>query len=497
MSNFCGGFDSYRGFGGGRSQPANSSWDQAPSSSNSARTAIKDLSPHQPNTVIIGIVITKQSIHSFPDKKNPGCERSKFTFTLRDSPSDYINVTCWGSEGHIRKTSDSFKICDVVEVQNAQISSKTGGEQEDRWQPWTPSQYQINASETHSTIGLYSGWDYTEFMALAHVPIRPPNDYYPLGDVLANGQALDGSHINILAIVKNTGTPKEMTSRSGKPLKKCEVKLTDNSCTSFSLFMWDDELIELAQTWTPKENIIFASDVKVSFDSYRNSMVATCNQKTIITTNPDCREAHQLYQFAQSLASEGGSQEEEGEAAGGHQDDVQSISQVYTMEQVMSAQDEKSQCGGSFLGMMFPLLTSLDIDEDISSAICHRCTSCKVRVDEGSTHCPNKACPSMSSSAPLASEPHYSLLISLSDHTGGLDRVRLSGKPASDLLQRTPQEFLLMGAAEKTELKASLLLERFKVYFKSGISTSDQWRPNVRVLSMSLADPAEAVSYLG
>ena len=72
------------------------------------------------------------------------------------------------------------------------------------------SQYQINASETHSTIGLYSGWDYTEFMALAHVPIRPPNDYYPLGDVLANGQALDGSHINILAIVKNVSGSKMM-----------------------------------------------------------------------------------------------------------------------------------------------------------------------------------------------------------------------------------------------------------------------------------------------
>ena len=65
------------------------------------------------------------------------------------------------------------------------------------------SQYQINASETHSTIGLYSGWDYTDFMALAHVPIRPPNDFYPLGDILSNGQALDGSHINILAVVKS------------------------------------------------------------------------------------------------------------------------------------------------------------------------------------------------------------------------------------------------------------------------------------------------------
>ena len=33
-------------------------------------------------------------------------------------------------------------------------------------------------------------------------------------------------------------------------------------------------------------SVIFAADVKVSFDSYRNSMVATCDQKTIITTNP-------------------------------------------------------------------------------------------------------------------------------------------------------------------------------------------------------------------
>ena len=37
----------------------------------------------------------------------------------------------------------------------------------------------------------------------------------------------------------------------------------------------------------------------------------------------------------------------------------------------------------------------------------------------------------------FASEPHYSILISLSDHTGGIDGVRLSGQPASDLLQQT------------------------------------------------------------
>ena len=46
---------------------------------------------------------------------DPGTERFKFTFTLRDSPSDYINATCWGSEDCIKGLHSSFKICDVGE----------------------------------------------------------------------------------------------------------------------------------------------------------------------------------------------------------------------------------------------------------------------------------------------------------------------------------------------------------------------------------------------
>ena len=69
--------------------------------------------------------------------------------------------------------------------------------------PLLYSQYQINVSEIYSTLSLYNGWDYTEFTALAHVPLRPPNDYYPHSDISASGPSLDGSHINILAIVKN------------------------------------------------------------------------------------------------------------------------------------------------------------------------------------------------------------------------------------------------------------------------------------------------------
>ena len=65
------------------------------------------------------------------------------------------------------------------------------------------SQYQINVSENYSSLSLYDGLDYTEFSALAHIPLRPPNDYYTLSEVLNNGQSLDGSAVNILAIVRH------------------------------------------------------------------------------------------------------------------------------------------------------------------------------------------------------------------------------------------------------------------------------------------------------
>lgn len=65
------------------------------------------------------------------------------------------------------------------------------------------SVHQLNATEGHTTISLYSGWDYTDYTSLAHIPLRPLNDYYPLNDILSSGQTLEGSHVNLLAIVRH------------------------------------------------------------------------------------------------------------------------------------------------------------------------------------------------------------------------------------------------------------------------------------------------------
>ncbi len=89
----------------------------------------------------MGLVIAKQGVHSFPDRKSkiyfkhhklnyfvfkltltislfnifadPGSEKFHFFFTLRDSPTDFINVNCWGSENFIKNLATSFKINDV------------------------------------------------------------------------------------------------------------------------------------------------------------------------------------------------------------------------------------------------------------------------------------------------------------------------------------------------------------------------------------------------
>ena len=64
------------------------------------------------------------------------------------------------------------------------------------------SMYQLNLSETHSSVSLYSGWDLSEFDIIAHIPIKASNDFYTLGDVIANGQSLHGEHISLQAVVR-------------------------------------------------------------------------------------------------------------------------------------------------------------------------------------------------------------------------------------------------------------------------------------------------------
>ena len=67
---------------------------------------------------------------------------------------------------------------------------------------WTSSPYIMNVSEKKGTVKVVTDWFLTEMSSLLHIPTKPENDYYTIGDVMDNGQNLSGEFINVLAAVK-------------------------------------------------------------------------------------------------------------------------------------------------------------------------------------------------------------------------------------------------------------------------------------------------------
>lgn len=78
----------------------------------------------QDKQTLIYLVKTKQfklwnALFFFVD---PGSERYTLSFTLRDSPTDYVNVTCWGNGTFIKDLAKSFKINDVGKFVSEKLS---------------------------------------------------------------------------------------------------------------------------------------------------------------------------------------------------------------------------------------------------------------------------------------------------------------------------------------------------------------------------------------
>ncbi|XP_034526521.1 meiosis-specific with OB domain-containing protein isoform X5 [Ailuropoda melanoleuca] len=166
-------------------------------------TALSDLHPNMANLKIIGIVIGKTDVKGFPDRKNIGSERHTFSFTIRDSPTHFVNATSWGSEGYIRSLSDSFRVGECVIIENPLIQRKEL-EREEKFSPATPGNCKLLLSENHSTVKVCSSYQVdTKLLALIYLPVKESRDFYSLGDIVANGCSLDGRIINVLAAVRS------------------------------------------------------------------------------------------------------------------------------------------------------------------------------------------------------------------------------------------------------------------------------------------------------
>ncbi|XP_061562313.1 meiosis-specific with OB domain-containing protein isoform X2 [Phycodurus eques] len=442
--------------------------------------SISELHPKLSHPKVVGIIIGKSDVKSFPDRKNAGVDRYTFGFTVKDSPDFFINVSAWGNDGYINGLSNSFNIGDVVTIDNPLVSTKDP-EREEKFCPTTPSPYKLMLAEAHSQVCLCVDMDTSDsLLPLIHMPVKESRDFYPLGDVVANGQSLDGSFINILAAVKAIGEMKLFKKSDGRQGQRLEVKLFDELVSSFPLVCWDREAIQLVQTSVPKGTVIFIADTKINFDRFRNGMAATVNSKTIITVNPDTQEAGLLCRYAKEMLESGALEQDK-------PDDVP----VYTVGQLKEKGQEIAQAS---YGIIYSFFSKLDLDSSVSKVIKTRCAKCKFQVTEGMQYCTNQLCPGRGQV--FSSTTGFDLLVDLTDHTGTLHACTLRSPVAEALLGCSTEQFTHLTDNERTAMKWNFLLERCKIYVKIIASTRTKSGVRAVILACSLADPGEVKQHM-
>ncbi|KAL4675918.1 hypothetical protein H8959_010063 [Pygathrix nigripes] len=425
-------------------------------------TTLSDLQPNMANLKVIGVVIGKTDVKGFPDRKNIGSERYTFSFTIRDSPAHFVNAASWGKEDYIKSLSDSFRVGDCVIIENPLIQRKEI-EREEKFSPATPGHCKLLLSENHSTVKVCSSYEVdTKLLSLIHLPVKESHDYYSLGDIVANGHSLNGRIINVLAAVKSVGEPKYFTTSDRRKGQRCEVRLYDETESSFAMTCWDNESILLAQSWMPRETVIFVSDVRISFDKFRNCMTATVISKTIITTNPETPEANILLNFIREN-KETNVLDDEIESYFKESINLSTIVDVYTVEQLKGKALKNEGKADPFYGILYAYISTLNIDDETTKVVRNRCSTCGYIVNEASNMCTICNKNSLDFKSVFLS---FDMLIDLTDHTGTLHSCSLTGSVAEETLGCTVNEFLAMTDEQKTALKWQFLLERSKIYLK-------------------------------
>ncbi|XP_012587291.1 PREDICTED: meiosis-specific with OB domain-containing protein isoform X2 [Condylura cristata] len=402
----------------------------ADSFASNAFTALSDLHPNMANTKIIGIVIGKTDVKGFPDRKNIGSERFTFSFTIRDSPAHFMNVTSWGSEAYVRPLSDSFRVGECVTIENPLIQRKEL-EREERFSPATPSDYKLLLSENHSQIKVCPSREVdSRLLSLIHLPVKESRDYYSLGDIVANGHSLHGRVLNVLAAVRAVGEPKYFTTSDRRKGQRCEVMLYDETESSFTMMCWDSESILRAQRWKPRQTVIFAADARINFDKFRNRMTATVISKTIITTDPDIPEANILLNFIRENR-EMNPLDDEMDSALKESVNLTTIEDVYTIEQLKARVLRDGGKAPPFYGVLYAHISTLNIDDEVTRVVRNRCPGCGGLVQEAVGTC--TACSKDSRElGPLFLS--FDMLVALTDHTGTLPACSLVGSVAEETL---------------------------------------------------------------
>ncbi|XP_050308048.1 meiosis-specific with OB domain-containing protein isoform X2 [Anthonomus grandis grandis] len=370
-----------------------------------------------------------------------------------------------------------------VEVINPHIELRQSNDRSELFQPMVTSPYKLTLSEK-SAITLHPNPD--PYQSLLHVPTKPTAMYVPLHDIHTRGASIE--YADVLGALKGLKEIRSIKCKNSDVMMQVrQIEVFDHTSLNLKVTLWEPDIINRSNFWTPKSTVLFMTDLKISWSQFDNAFVGNTSGRTVVTVDPATREGKELYEFAQSTTVETYDIVEQLVAAMPSStavDEILNIRQLY--ERVNTCCENIQSANTSFIAVIFGTVTELDLD-GLSDTLSVKCGHCKMRLK--GFKCENAECPVVFDNVSVEPEITFDIKVSITDHSGTLANCRLRGNVAEQALECSAKDFSALTDDEKGHLKWKYLLEQCKIRLAIVFVVGEN--PVFSILEIEHADPHE------
>ncbi|XP_017760686.1 PREDICTED: meiosis-specific with OB domain-containing protein [Eufriesea mexicana] len=425
------------------------------------KQALKSLQPGTQNALVIGIIVNSfnmKTIDAARTKFN-NVNRGVWTFTLRDSEEDSINVTVWGSTQFVTKLSSTFHIGSIVEVINPKVIERRSEDRNELFVPWVSSSCSLTVNEGNALVQIHDAPTRARYESLLMLPIKNLTGLRTLKSIFENLEALRDQYVDILVVVTFISDIRNVITRDGRRIKFRNFEAVDGSTDEItSLILWENEWIERAALWEPKRTVLLLVDSRIAFDNFRKKTVLSTARKTMITENPN---------IPQSTIIRNAVQYYEDDIISGNfvTPNPNTITTVMTVQEISNKLNTKLKQGEriQFATILRAYVMDINVENISSTILSTRCALCKKIIPGNRDSCMNLECPSGNGTRVPLNIMSLNLKVNLRDNTGYLIGCRLFGDIAERVLGCTANDFQAMTLPQRAELKWKYALEKCEI----------------------------------
>ncbi|KAK9300973.1 hypothetical protein QLX08_006472 [Tetragonisca angustula] len=422
------------------------------------KQALRSLHPGMQNALVIGIIVNSfnmRTIDTTRTRFNNG-DRGVWTFTLRDSEEDSINVTVWGSEQFVRRLSSNFRIGSLVEVINPKVLERRPDDRSEIFVPSVSSTCSLTVNEGNALVQIHDAPTRAKYEPLLMLPIKKLTGLRTLKSISENLEALRDQYVDVLTVVTFVSDVRNAMTRDGRSIRSRTFEARDGSTDKVvSLTLWENEWINRAASWEPKRTVLLLVDALVAFDNFKKKIVLSIVRKTMITENPDIPQCAAIRNTVQCYDNDIMSEN----FATPNPD---TITSVMTIKDISEKLNKKPKQGEriQFATILKAYVMDMNVESLSPAILSTRCALCKKVIADNQDSCMNLECPSGNGTRVPLNVMSLNLKVNLKDSTGYLIGCRLFGDVAERVLGCTANEFQAMILPQRTELKWKLALEK-------------------------------------